>query len=129
MHISNLVLGFPVFDESYDGLRNDYDWKRLKKCYHELLSFCEDTRSDDKHCSKMNDEACEFYWDTKTDRSYFLTQNGRVGRGCYQDQLDDILVVLYSAQAPFILRYDEGSNVAILIGDAYVYGVQVHGSR
>lgn len=56
------------------------------------------------------------------DRSYFITQHGRVGRGCYQDQPGDILVVLYSATVPFILRYAKDSKVATLIGDAYLYG-------
>ncbi|MCJ1386581.1 hypothetical protein MMC17_009707 [Xylographa soralifera] len=53
-------------------------------------------------------------------RPYFFTQNGRIGRGPVGIQQNDLICVLYSAPAPFVLRYDNESNVAKLIGDAYL---------
>ncbi|MCJ1291717.1 hypothetical protein MMC34_003262 [Xylographa carneopallida] len=55
-------------------------------------------------------------------RPYFFTQNGRIGRGPVGIQPNDMICVLYSAPAPFVLRYDGESDVATLIGDAYLDG-------
>ncbi|MCJ1316715.1 hypothetical protein MMC15_002036 [Xylographa vitiligo] len=55
-------------------------------------------------------------------RPYFFTQNGRLGRGPVGIQPNDLICVLYSAPAPFVIRYDGKSDVAKLIGDAYLDG-------
>ncbi|MCJ1439315.1 hypothetical protein MMC27_008707 [Xylographa pallens] len=53
-------------------------------------------------------------------RPYFFTQNGRIGRGPVGIQPNDFICVLYSAPAPFVIRYDSESDAAKLIGDAYL---------
>ncbi len=126
MHLSNLVLGSRLFGRDlHSGLSNNSNRRAdlvVKRIYQELLSFLEGPHNPDKSCAEMTGKAYAIFENTHRTRSYFFTENGRVGRGCHQDQSGDFLVVLYSAAVPFILRYDEGSNVATLIGDAYLYG-------
>jgi hypothetical protein len=37
-------------------------------------------------------------------------------------QVGDQICILYSGDTPFVIRYDDGSNVAKLVGDAYLDG-------
>ena len=55
-------------------------------------------------------------------RPYFVTRHKRLGRGAMNMKVGDQICILYSARSPFILRYEDGSNVAKLIGDAYLDG-------
>ena len=55
-------------------------------------------------------------------RPYFVTKNGRLGRGPLNMRAGDQICVLYSGYTPFVLRYEDGSDVAKLIGDAYLGG-------
>ena len=54
--------------------------------------------------------------------TYFITEQGRVGRGRRKERVGDILAILDTGRDPFILRYEGDSNVATLIGDAYLDG-------
>jgi hypothetical protein len=55
-------------------------------------------------------------------RPYFVTKHSRLGRGPLNMQIGDQICILYSGETPFALRYEDGSNVAKLIGDAYLDG-------
>ena len=54
--------------------------------------------------------------------SILMTKHGRLGRGATNTKVGDQICILYSARIPFILRYEDGSNAAKFIGDAYLDG-------
>lgn len=56
------------------------------------------------------------------ERPFYTTKNGRIGRGAFNMQAGDVICVFYRAGPVFILRYDQGSEVWKLVGDAYLHG-------
>ncbi|KAK6433416.1 hypothetical protein LTR95_010411, partial [Oleoguttula sp. CCFEE 5521] len=59
--------------------------------------------------------------DTSWRGHYFVTEQGLVGFGPADVEVDDVVVVLSGAHVPFVLR-PVGSEFALL-GDAYVHGL------
>jgi hypothetical protein len=62
-------------------------------------------------------------WETKRTRTFFSTHGGRVGLGPCDLQAGDVICVLYGGAPLFVLRFNSSSNVAQLVGDAFVYGL------
>jgi Heterokaryon incompatibility protein (HET) len=56
------------------------------------------------------------------ERPFYTTKNGRIGRGAFNMQAGDAICVFYRARPVFILRYEQGSEVWKLVGDAYLHG-------
>jgi hypothetical protein len=56
------------------------------------------------------------------ERPFYSTKNGRIGRGAFNMQAGDAICVFYRAGPVFILRYEQGSEVWKLVGDAYLHG-------
>jgi hypothetical protein len=56
------------------------------------------------------------------ERPFYTTKNGRIGRGAFNMQAGDAICVFYRAGPVFILRYEQGSEVWKLVGDAYLHG-------
>jgi hypothetical protein len=58
------------------------------------------------------------------DQRFFITQSGRIGLGPFQLRRGDLVVIMFGADMPFILR-DKGSCYTHL-GCAYIHGI-MHG--
>jgi hypothetical protein len=56
-------------------------------------------------------------------RPFFSTRDGRIGLGPSRLAKGDEVCVFHSGGTPFILRYEDGNNVAKLIGESYVHGL------
>jgi hypothetical protein len=56
------------------------------------------------------------------ERPFYTTKNGRIGRGAFNMRAGDAICVFYRAGPVFILRYEQGSEVWKLVGDAYIHG-------
>ncbi len=55
-------------------------------------------------------------------RPYYVTEHGRLGRGPLDTKEGDCVCIFYSASTAFVLRPEDGSDVARLVGDAYLDG-------
>jgi Heterokaryon incompatibility protein (HET) len=56
-------------------------------------------------------------------RCFFTTSNGHIGVGPWGVKEDDLAVVLFGADVPFILRSHSSTAQYGLVGDAFVHGV------
>ena len=56
-------------------------------------------------------------------RRYFGTRRGRIGLGPTELRSGDVVCVFYSGSPLYILRFEPGSVIARLVGDAYVHGL------
>jgi hypothetical protein len=56
-------------------------------------------------------------------RKFFGTRGGRIGLGPTDLRSGDIVCVLYSGSLLYVLRYEPGSVITRLVGDAYVHGL------
>ncbi|KAF3763583.1 hypothetical protein M406DRAFT_323213 [Cryphonectria parasitica EP155] len=57
---------------------------------------------------------------------FFITYGGRIGIGCPDTQVDDVIYILSGGDVPFILREHQKDVVArqyTYVGDAYVHGI------
>jgi hypothetical protein len=126
-HMRNLRINFwevakPGEDFGTSTTVSEETWPEIKLSYDEALPSDATTRK----LAASYDPNIPRFLDIdglmEVDRTYIFTEQGRVGRGCTGDRTGDILVVLYTAPALFVLRYEEGSNVATLIGEAYLEG-------
>ena len=55
-------------------------------------------------------------------QNFYSTEGGRIGRGAVDTRPGDIVCIFYQGEPCYILRYEEGSPVARLMGDAYIHG-------
>jgi hypothetical protein len=56
-------------------------------------------------------------------RCFFTTSDGRIGIGPSTTRCNDLAVLLFGADVPFILRHDSDGVYYQLIGDGYIYGI------
>lgn len=61
-------------------------------------------------------------------RTFFITQYGHIGKGPTAAQADDIVVVLFGGQTPYILRPTEKDGDYLFIGECYLDGI-MHGEH
>jgi hypothetical protein len=61
-------------------------------------------------------------------RMFFITEHGSFGLGPLSIQCNDIVVILFGGQAPFILRPTDVDGEYHFIGDCYVDGI-MHGEH
>jgi len=68
----------------------------------------------------MNQYLAQLNW--WSERPFYTTENGRIGRGSHNMKPGDMLCVFYLARPIFILRSDPRSEEALkLVGDAYLH--------
>ncbi|MCJ1282303.1 hypothetical protein MMC26_001626 [Xylographa opegraphella] len=126
-HVRNLTMNY--WDMEFDLLApiTPEHWPIVLQAYSDLLNvlrhsvYCTDFEDSD---DPMRRRALEVIYTSAAmncaARPYFFTETGRIGRGPVGIQPNDLICVLYSAPAPFVLRYDGESEVAKLIGDTYL---------
>jgi heterokaryon incompatibility protein (HET) len=56
-------------------------------------------------------------------RSFFLTEQKRIGIGPSSTNLGSLICVFHGAETPFLLQETKDSNAFRLLGESYVYGV------
>jgi Heterokaryon incompatibility protein (HET) len=114
----------------------NHDWRR--KCQYvpqgrieeDSASTLENIRANDRAFASGQDPIpapCGPYltslhpiWDGRT---FFATENGRVGVGPRVLQPSDRVAVIFSGYCPYILRRQPGTNAYHILGDAYVDGL------
>jgi hypothetical protein len=130
-HLRNLRLGLWTHDNGEMELMNVDDLSEINRCYEELISSYAvfENPSNSFPAEKLERDhltpSAEKFLNIGgiyRKHTYFFTEQGRVGRGCPGDRAGDILVALYTAPELFVLRYEDGSDVARLIGEAYLDG-------
>ena len=62
-------------------------------------------------------------WESKRTHAFFSTHDGRIGLGPCDLQAGDVICVLYGGAPLFVLRFNDSSEVAQLVGDTFVYGL------
>jgi hypothetical protein len=131
-HLRNLRLGLWTHDSYEMKLMNVDDLPEINRCYEELISpravsanssnTFPAEEPEDNYLTPSARKFLDIDGHNHDQRTYFFTEQGRVGRGCPGDRAGDILVALYTAPELFVLRYEDGSDVARLIGEAYLDG-------
>ena len=131
-HLRNLRLGLWNHDNYKMKLMHVNDLPEINRCYEELISsravsadpsnkFPAEEPKDD-YLTPGAEKFLNIGGHDHDQRPYFFTEQGRVGRGCPGDRAGDVLVALCTAPDVFVLRYEDGSDVARIIGDAYLDG-------
>lgn len=102
-------------------------WPTVLQAYHDLKRDLNDMKEgsgladlDEPRARALTTLSLQL--DQWSPRPYFLTKHGRLGRGAVNMRPGDEICVLYSGDTPIILRYEDGTNIAKLIGNAYLDG-------
>ena len=128
-HVRNLLMD----SFCHDGNRcssdriEEVDWPEVIRRYREAIKYCEKICETPglpfpKRRPPGNTEGHDFVKSRANWRqgTYFFTDRGQVGRGLTAERPGDVLVALATAPTAFLLRYENKSKVATLIGEVYL---------
>jgi hypothetical protein len=119
--VNSWINGSPIQLSQTERVRNAYEDSKayLSKSGTSTVAAAH-TSADDERQQLAQQYITQLGW--WQERPFYTTENGRIGRGAFDMRAGDAICVFYQAGPAFILRYEQGSNIWKLVGDAYLHG-------
>jgi len=119
--VNSWANGLLIQPSQTERVRNAYEDSKAYLAQSDTsTSAATHIRADDERQQLAQQYITQLGW--WQERPFYTTKNGRIGRGAFNMQAGDAICVFYRAGPVFILRYEQGSEVWKLVGDAYLHG-------